>query len=151
MQLRVFPANRNKLWGPPTPTIMMPQRRAVQPGWKRFMKSSGPVSSSSPMPPGWQRLAHVPGSRACEYPRPHSGKVGGPAPWADAQLLIWEVLLGSAGRQSGEGMLGWQWPYWDGTKDLLLCRRRASTIPFQPQTGLESLLTSDGPSCNNSG
>lgn len=95
MQLRVFPSNRNKLWGPPVPTIMMPQRRAAQPGWKRFMKSSGPVSSSSSMPPGWQRFAHVPGSRACEYPRPHSGKVGGPAPWADAQVLIWEVLLGS--------------------------------------------------------
>ena len=38
MQLRVFPSNRHKLRGPPTPMIMMPQRRAVQPGWRRFMK-----------------------------------------------------------------------------------------------------------------
>lgn len=45
-----------------TPMIMMSQKGAAQPKWKRFMKSSGPLPSSSSMPPGWQRLAHVLGS-----------------------------------------------------------------------------------------
>lgn len=43
-------------------------------------------------------------------------------------------------------MLGWQWPYWDGTKDLLFSAEEELPLLSSgpPQTGLESLLASDG-------